>query len=163
VEMHSNDIINSMISPNISHKLPKEFLNYQTTVLFIFLIVTSPLNILYLFPVIILLCIYVKYRLEYNNFSFSYDEKQIEIRKGIFTKSQKNIPFSIVQNINLVSGILLRRFGLRKVEIWTSSPSQIQIISTKNKGNDTEHKPDGMLILKADDAELLQKFIIDHK
>ncbi|MFA5870405.1 MAG: PH domain-containing protein [Candidatus Paceibacterota bacterium] len=158
-----SDIINSMISPNISQKLPKEFLTYQTTILVIFFVITIPLNILYFLPVIILLGIYIKYRFEYNNFSFSYDEKQIEIRKGIFTKSQKTIPFSIVQNINLVSGILLRQFGLRKVEIWTSSPSQIQIISVKNQGNETEHRPDGMLILKASDAELLQKFIIDHK
>jgi len=152
-----------MISPNISHKLPKEFLTYQTTILVIFLIITIPLNMLYFLPIIILLGIYIKYRLEYNNFSFSYDEKQIEIKRGIFTKSQKAIPFSIIQNINLVSGILLRQFGLRRVEIWTSSPSQIQIVSTKDKGNETQHRPDGMLILNADDAKLLQKFIIDHK
>lgn len=45
-------------------------------------------------------------------------------------------------------------FGITNFDIWTSSPSQINI----NKGQ-TSNKPDGNLVLTTEDAEWLQRFM----
>ena len=152
-----------MITPNTDTKLPKGFFNYQIAYLAIVFVVTLPLNFFLFIPIILLTILFFNNWLSYKNFSFIYDEKQIEIRKGILTKSRKSIPFSTIQDINIVSGILMRRFGLEKIEIWTSSPAQIQIQTTRNRGTETEHKPDGVLYLKTEDAESLRAFIVGHK
>jgi len=153
-----------MITPHTNHKLPKEFFYYQIVFLIVVFIITLPLaafgilfNFFLCIPTIILIILFFNFWLDYKNFSFHYDEKQLEIRKGILKKSQKTIPFSAIQNTNLVSGVLMRAFGLEKMEIWTSSPSQIKISTSE-----TERKPDGILYLKQKDAELLQSFIMDH-
>ncbi len=153
-----------MITLNTNLKLPRKVLTYRTTILAIIFIITLPFSVFLLFlPSILIVIIYFVLLLDYKNTSFLYNEKQIEISKGIFTKSQRAIPFSTVQNINLVSGIIMRWFGLKKIEIWTASPSQIQIFEKRGRGSSTDHKPDGMIILLKEDAEDLKNFITAHK
>lgn len=152
-----------MIYPQTLQKAPKAFLSYQATIIVIIFIVTLPLEFLFFLPGILLIIAFIYGRIDYNNFSFSYDEKNIEIKKGTLSKSQKTIPFNTIQNVNLNSGWLMRMFKLQKVEIWTSSPAQIQIFQSRQQGYQTEHKPDGLIYLENEDAETLKNYIISHK
>jgi hypothetical protein len=57
----------------------------------------------------------------------------------------------------------MRSFHIAKLEIWTSSPAQIQVFQKRGQGYKTEHKPAGTLYLLQQDAEGLKKFILEHK
>lgn len=144
-------------------KAAKSFLSYQTAILVMLFIITLPLNFFFFVPGIFLIIVYIIFRLDYNNFSFIYNDQNIEIKEGILNKSQKTIPYNTVQNININSGWFMRMFKLQKFEIWTSSPSQIQIFKNQQEGYQTEHKPDGIIFLETEDAETLKNFIISHK
>jgi len=152
-----------MILPNTSLKASSNFLSYQKTILLIIWIITLPLNILLFFPTISAIIILVVLNLDYKNYSFTYDDKNIEIKQGIISKSQKTISYNTIQNININSGWLMRMFKIQKVEIWTSSPSQIQIFQNGQRGYQTEHMPDGSIYLENEDAEILKNYIISHK
>lgn len=152
-----------MISPNTSLKAADKFLSYQKTILLIIWIITLPLNLLLFFPTIFAIIILIVLKLDYKNYSFTYDDKNIEIKQGIISKSQKTIPYNTIQNININSGWLMRKFKIQKVEIWTSSPAQIQIFQSGQQGYQTEHRPDGTIYLENEDAEALKNYIMSHK
>jgi hypothetical protein len=48
-------------------------------------------------------------------------------------------------------------FGITNIDIWTSSPSQVNI-----KEGRMLNKPDGNIILTDEDADLLQEFIAHY-
>jgi len=152
-----------MILPNTTLKATNKFLSYQDTLLLIIFIITLPFNFLFFLPIIIIIIIFIIIRLDYKNYSFTYNDKNIEIKQGIISKSQKTIPYNTIQNININSGLLMRMFKIQKVEIWTSSPSQIQIFQNGQQGYQTEHRPDGKIYLENEDAETLKSYIISHK
>ncbi|MFA5996901.1 MAG: PH domain-containing protein [Candidatus Paceibacterota bacterium] len=152
-----------MISPNVPTKETEKLLSYQNTLFVILFVVTLPLNFLLFLPAIVIIVSYFVTRASYNNYSFIYNEQNIEINKGILSKSRKTIPYNTIQNVNVTSGWLMRRFGIEAVEIWTSSPAQIQIFQNRQQGYQTEHKPDGVIVLESEDAEALKNYIILHK
>jgi len=100
-------------------------------------------------PIFIYLSIY------YSRLTFVVENDRITINSGIIIKRSKSIPFDKVQNVENVGGLLLRMFGLSRVNIWTSSPEQIQVHK-----KETTHKPDGRLELNTSDAEWLKNFIL---
>jgi membrane protein YdbS with pleckstrin-like domain len=104
--------------------------------------------------VILGLPFYIYIILLYRSWSFLVDENSITINSGIIVKKSKIIPFDKVQNISQKQGIIMGMFGITNFDIWTSSPSQINI----NKGQ-TSNKPDGNLVLTTEDAEWLQRFM----
>ncbi len=97
---------------------------------------------------------YIYITLVYNSRSFVVNDDNITINSGIFVKKSKMIPFKMIQSINRKQGIFAGMFGITTVDIWTSSPSQINI----NDGN-TTNRPDGSIILTDEDANWLLKFI----
>lgn len=151
-----------MFTIDTEYKAAKSFVSYQNTWLVIIAIITLPLNILFFLPLIILSLISISTVLQYRNFSFMLDARQIILKSGVFTKRQNSIPFDTVQNVNLESGILMRAFGISRVEIWTSSPEQIQIHSDRS-GSHSENRPTGTIYLAHEDAGELQRYILEHK
>lgn len=91
----------------------------------------------------------------YNSISFILEPGKITINSGIFTRSFKVIPFDKIQNVNSVRTIPMRILSLSTINVWTSSPSQINI---KPEGN-SKNRPGGSLILSKEDAQWLQKFL----
>ena len=91
----------------------------------------------------------------YSRLIFIVENDKITINSGVIIRRSKSIPFDKVQNVENVGGILLRLFGLSRVNIWTSSPEQIQV----NK-KETTYRPDGRLELNTPDAEWLKNFIL---
>lgn len=152
-----------MISPNTSLRATKAFLSYQTTILIIIFIITLPLEILLFIPGIFLIALYIFFRLDYNNFSFIYNDNNIEIKQGVLSKSRKTIPYEAIQNIDISSGWLMRMFRIEQLKIWTSSPAQIQIFQNGQGGAQTQNKPDGIVYLDNEDAENLKSFLLSHK
>lgn len=104
--------------------------------------------------IIIGLPFYIYISLMYNSWSFFVNENDITINSGILVKKSKTIPFNMIQNINRKQGILMGMFGITNMDIWTSSPSQINI----NEGK-TLNKPDGNIVLTNEDADWLQGFM----
>jgi len=97
---------------------------------------------------------YIYISLMYNSWSFLVNENDITINSGILVKKSKTIPFNMIQNINRKQGVLMGMFRIANIDIWTSSPSQINI----NEGK-TSNKPDGNIVLTNEDADWLQGFI----
>lgn len=63
----------------------------------------------------------------YKFISFVITESAITINSGIVFKRSNTIPFNKTQNIDISRDPLITFFGLSKLDIWTSSPSQIKI------------------------------------
>lgn len=97
---------------------------------------------------------YIYISLMYNSWSFLVNENDITINSGILVKKSKTIPFNMIQNINRKQGVVMGMFGIANIDIWTSSPSQINI----NEGK-TSNKPDGNIVLTNEDADWLQGYI----
>jgi len=96
--------------------------------------------------------------LDYACISYVISEHMITINSGILIKRSKSIPFAGVQNINNSRDPISMIFGISKINIWTASPSQIQI----NNGN-SENAPSGLLLLRDDDAVWLKDYILKNK
>ena len=148
-----------MINLNTPTRLPSKIKLYWLIKIFLLL---SPF--LLFFPAFLILVIFFGFpfflylMLFYNSFTFVVEDNKITINSGIITKRSKSIPFSIIQDVDNVSGILHRVFGLSEVNIWTSSPEQVQVY----KGS-TTHKPEGSLDLIAEDGDWLKNFILDKR
>jgi membrane protein YdbS with pleckstrin-like domain len=146
-----------MINLNTPNQLPSKIRWYWLTKI---LLLLSP-SLLF-FPVFLILVIFLGLPLFlylllfYNSFTFIAEENKITINSGVVVKRSKSIPFSIIQNVENVRGLLHRVFGLSRVDIWTSSPEQIKAY----KGS-TTHKPDGSLDLIVEDGEWLKNFILN--
>ncbi|MFX1389112.1 MAG: PH domain-containing protein [Promethearchaeota archaeon] len=58
-----------------------------------------------------------------KNFSYKISEDHIIINHGVFTKTRATIPYSRVQNINIVNGVFDRMFKTFTVKIETAGSS----------------------------------------
>ena len=97
--------------------------------------------------------------LDYKCVSFEVYEDKITINSGVFIKRSKTILFNNIQNVNIVSGPLMGMFNLSKIEIWTSSPGQINLSNSHQRNAGESHTPDGFLLLPSDQIKLLRDFI----
>lgn len=92
--------------------------------------------------------------LDYACVSYTVSENKIIINSGILIKKSQSIPFSSVQNVNNSRGPISTIFGASRINIWTASPSQIQISNGRSHNG-----PSGSLLLDRDDAEWLKEYI----
>jgi membrane protein YdbS with pleckstrin-like domain len=96
--------------------------------------------------------------LAFKNISFKVDENSLTINSGILSKHSDSIVFSQINNVDCIGGPLMSQFRLAQIEVWTSSPAQIEINDGRSKSF-----PSGSLILAKDDAEWLKKLIISKQ
>ena len=90
--------------------------------------------------------------------SFVVTDHDITKDAGILIKSSKSVSYNKVQNVVVVSGVLMRAFGLARVNIWTASQSQLQLVSGK-QGTRSVVTPDVSLVLLDEHAKWLKTFI----
>ena len=57
----------------------------------------------------------------FENFSYDLDNKGVVINSGVITKSRKFIPYNKIQNLEIISGFLERRYGLSTIQLQTAS------------------------------------------
>jgi len=58
-----------------------------------------------------------------RNFYYNFSKENIVINHGVFTKTRATIPYSRIQNINIVNGVFDRMFDLFTVKIETAGSS----------------------------------------
>lgn len=93
----------------------------------VFLIITIILSIFaFLIPWIVINLLNLIYILYYiKNFSYKLTNSNIELKHGILTKKRVTIPYSRVQNINIVHGLFDRIYGLYTVKIETAGATAV--------------------------------------
>ena len=75
-------------------------------------------------PYISIQLLFFLYETKYvRNFSYKITEDNIIINHGVFTKTRATIPFSRIQNINIVNGVFDRMFKTFTVKIETAGGS----------------------------------------
>ena len=75
-------------------------------------------------PYISIQLLFFLYETKYvRNFSYKITEDNIVISHGVFTKTRATIPFSRIQNINIVNGVFDRMFKTFTVKIETAGGS----------------------------------------
>lgn len=79
--------------------------------------------VIYTLFVAVLILTYVYNRAYVKNFTYTILEDHITIRHGIFTKIVATIPYSRIQNINIVNGVFDRMFKTFTVKIETAGSS----------------------------------------
>ncbi len=112
-----------------------------------------------LFVVLVILIYPVLY---WYLFSYEVSEHALTVNSGIFFRQYETIDFGRIQTIDNERGPLLWLFGLTIVEIWTASADQMQFSVEKNSVK-TRPRPDTLLILRKDDAQILKDFIMSSK
>ncbi len=58
-----------------------------------------------------------------RNFYYTFSKENIVINHGVFTKTRATIPYSRIQNINIVNGVFDRMYDLFTVKIETAGSS----------------------------------------
>lgn len=158
-----------MIELNTPNKLPPKVKWYNLTKIILLILVASfPfllinkgawfLGFFLFFVFFVGLPAFVYFLLCYKFLTFIVENDRITINSGIIIKRSKSIPFDKIQNVDNVRGILARLFGISEVNIWTSSPEQIQVYQ-----KETVHKPAGSLELNVADGERLKNFILSKR
>ncbi|MBY9016370.1 MAG: PH domain-containing protein [Candidatus Lokiarchaeota archaeon] len=88
-----------------------------------------------------------------KNFSYKISEDHIVIKHGVFTKIVATIPYSRIQNINIVNGVFDRIFKIFTVKIETAGSSAAAASAQKGIA-----KPEGY-IPGLKDARIIEKKI----
>lgn len=154
-----------MVNLNTQNKLPSMIKWYiLTKIILIVFVVSLPLLFFSkgVWPLVFLLCLvfiglpaFVYFFLYYKFLTYVVEDNKITINFGVIIKRSNSISFDKVQNVENIRGILSQLFGISKVNIWTSSPEQIDV-----RQAETFHKPAGSLELTAIDGEWLKNFIL---
>ena len=80
----------------------------------------------------IILFIIVIPLLRYHYFSYYYDENEIHIRKCIITVETDMIPFYRIQNIEVIEGLIMRKYKLAHLHLSTAGGEcNIELIAKK--------------------------------
>jgi DNA-binding XRE family transcriptional regulator len=77
----------------------------------------------YVIYITIIIINYLYYRVYIKNFYYKILEDHIIIKHGVFTKIVATIPYSRIQNINIVNGVFDRLFKIFTVKIETAGSS----------------------------------------
>lgn len=64
--------------------------------------------------------------LQYYFFTFYLTDKEIVVKSGVFSRKQRNVSLSRVQNVNIEHNVIQQIFGLTKVEIETAGDTQTE-------------------------------------
>lgn len=155
-----------MIEKSIKNEMPSSYLWYAFVKISLLLwLITLPFSltghgmdafrvVFGLFGIPIFIYLY----LSYKNFSYIIDDDKITTYTGILSKRTKTISFNTIQNVETDSGIISRIFKIAEINIWTSSPSQIEI----NRG-DSNNKPDISFYLSIEDSGKVRDIIYKKK
>ncbi len=57
------------------------------------------------------------------NFHYSLDDKYFNVRQGVISKKQRNLPYGVIQNVFVKQGIFDRIFGLASLRVENASQS----------------------------------------
>lgn len=74
-------------------------------------------------PLILLLLVYAVGSLYRSRFRWELRPDEVRIWRGILFKKRVTVPYSRIQNVNVVRGPLLDMFGLARVELQTAGHS----------------------------------------
>ncbi len=75
-------------------------------------------------PIFVVTLIVGVYMVKYvKTFSYRLTNNHVEVKHGVFTKEKNMIPYSRIQNINVVNGIFDRLFGVFTLKIETAGTS----------------------------------------
>jgi uncharacterized membrane protein YdbT with pleckstrin-like domain len=118
--------------------------------------------ILFLLLSLFFLAILLYFYLYIKNFSFYLDEEKIQINSGILFKKSVLVPFDKIQTIKTTQNIFQRLFDIKSLNIWTASPSQIDI-SKEGSSIKTNNAPDIFLELEEEDIQFISDFIFNKK
>jgi len=102
------------LDPDIGYVSPAFLQSLNLQLLFYIVIIPTVV-------ILVLNDVYIQYYLK--NFSYRMRSSHLEIKHGIWTKNRATIPFSRIQNINIVNGLFDRIFGLYTVKIETAGGS----------------------------------------
>ena len=123
-------------------------------------IIMFPIEVTYLIFIIVysvfitIIVITYLYNAAYvKNFSYNISEDHIVIKHGVFTKIVATIPYSRIQNINIVNGVFDRIFKIFTVKIETAGSSAAAASAQKGIA-----KPEGY-IPGLKDARIIEKKI----
>jgi len=86
--------------------------------------------------------------------SFVVTDRSITINSGVLQRNSNTIRFDRVQDVNTSRDLLHMLLGLTSISIWTASPDQ-------SAGN--MRRPDGRIVLEAEDADWLRDYVSDPK
>jgi len=141
-----------MIEINKSLKFSDNFSKYLQLKTFLLCLLISPITLGFSFLFWVIIAVYVS--IDNSKISFFLDTNQITLNYGIFVKTSKTLVFKNIQNTRLISGPLMRMFKLTRVELWSSSFSQI------HRGEQgVETRPDIILYLDDVDVDAFKQFI----
>lgn len=90
--------------------------------------------------------------INFRSLSFVVTEKSISISSGVLFRNSSTIRFDRIQDVRVLRDPLHLLLGLSSVAIWTASPDQ-RVGNTK--------RPDGLLVLEAEEAEWLKDYLSD--
>ncbi|MGO9850026.1 MAG: PH domain-containing protein [Steroidobacteraceae bacterium] len=91
--------------------------------------------------------------LNFKWFSFTVTDRNISITSGVLARNTNTIRFDRIQDVNTRRDPLHALLGLKSIAIWTASPDQ-------RLGNGAR-RPDGLIVLDADDADWLRDYVSD--
>jgi len=106
--------------------------------------------LLYLYAVYLVLRSVLYYKL----LSFVLTDKSISIESGVFVRNSCTFRYDRIQDIDTRQDPLHLLLGLKSVAIWTSSPDQFAART---------RRPNGLLVLEADDADWLKSYLADSQ
>jgi putative membrane protein len=95
----------------------KSYWTWQPVVVFVLLIVTIPIAIIYA----IIARFFIDKYLE--NLSCSLTERTLDIKKGILNKTESTIPLEKITDLQLFQGPIMRHFGLHGFKVETAGQS----------------------------------------
>jgi membrane protein YdbS with pleckstrin-like domain len=90
--------------------------------------------------------------LYYKWLSFVLTDKSISIESGVFARNSCTFRYDRIQDIDTYRDPLHVMLGLKSIAIWTSSPDQFAV---------RRRRPDGLLVLEAEDADWLKSYLSD--
>ncbi|MFX1452073.1 MAG: PH domain-containing protein [Promethearchaeota archaeon] len=77
-------------------------------------------------PVVVSIISWIYTKKYVKSFTYKLTSSHLEIKQGVFTKNKVTIPYSRVQNINIVNGIFDRIYNIYTVLIETAGISGVQ-------------------------------------
>ncbi len=95
----------------------KSYWIWQPVLILVLLVVTIPLAILY----VIIARLFIDKYLE--NMSCVLTERTLDIKKGIFNKTESTIPLEKITDLQLFQGPIMRHFGLHGFKVETAGQS----------------------------------------
>jgi membrane protein YdbS with pleckstrin-like domain len=63
---------------------------------------------------------YLYVELFFNNFVYSLEKDYVRIQKSVLTRKDIRIPYSRIQNVDIISGLIQRGYGISTIQVQTA-------------------------------------------